>query len=217
MNNNTDRLLVNERFVSIQGESTQAGRVCYFIRLAGCNLKCVWCDTAYALNGKPVEIEKLVADTVLSGVKLVEITGGEPLAQSGTPELAEKLLASGCEVMVETNGSFDISVLPANTRRIVDCKLPASGMEHCNLWNNYKHLTPLDEVKFVVGSAEDFHFALDVVNRYGLADICPLLFSPVWNMVKFDELARWMVETNAPGRMQIQLHKIIWGAEARGV
>ncbi len=215
--NDSDLLLVNERFVSIQGESTQAGRVCYFIRLAGCNLKCAWCDTAYASEGEPAAIGQLVAGAAASGVGLVEITGGEPLAQPGTPKLAAALLAAGCEVMVETNGSLDISALPERTRRIVDCKLPSSGMEKFNLWANYRLLTPLDEVKFVVGSAEDFRFALEVAARYELAGKCPLLFSPVWNAVRFDELAKWMVEANAPGRMQIQLHKIIWGAEARGV
>lgn len=215
--NNADRLLINERFISIQGESTQAGRVCHFIRLAGCNLKCVWCDTAYASAGEWMAVDDLVAEALSSGAALVEITGGEPLTQQATPLLADKLLAAGLEVMVETNGSLDISALPPNVRRIVDCKLPASGMERFNLWSNYEHLTSLDEVKFVVGSMEDFKFALKVIARYNLAEKCPLLFSPVWNAVRFEELAKWMVEANAPGRMQIQLHKIIWGAEARGV
>ena len=193
-----------EAFASIQGESTHAGRPCFFLRLAGCNLRCSYCDTGYAQSaeaGRPAEIPELVELVRNSGLTLVEITA-----------LCRALLDAGCEVLIETNGSLSIAPLPAEACRILDCKLPGSGMAEANDYGNYAWLTPRDEVKFVVSSREDFEFACDVIRRYDLAAKTPnLLFSPVWGRVEFADLAAWVVESRLPVRMQLQMHKLIWG------
>ena len=145
-------------------------------------------------------------------MKLVEITGGEPLLTPETPALCRALLDAGVEVLVETNGSLSIAPLPPEVCRILDCKLPGSGMAEANDYGNYERLTPRDEVKFVVSSREDFEFACDVIRRYDLAAKTPnLLFSPVWGRVEFADLAAWVVESRLPVRMQLQMHKLIWG------
>ena len=217
MSNADKQLKICERFVSLQGESTQAGRLCYFIRLSGCNLSCVYCDTRYAESGEMIPLNAIMAGVRRTGVKLVEITGGEPLTQEATPVLAEMLLNEGFEVMLETNGSCDITVMPEGVRRIVDCKLPGSGMWEYNLWSNFDHLTGLDEVKFVVSSRSDFECALKVVKDYSLEKKCEILYSPVFGKVGFAELAQWVIDSRAPGRMQLQMHKLIWGSETTGV
>lgn len=217
MSNADKQLKICERFVSLQGESTQAGRLCYFIRLSGCNLSCVYCDTRYAESGEMMPLNAIMAGVRRTGVKLVEITGGEPLTQEATPVLAEMLLNEGFEVMLETNGACDITVMPEGVRRIVDCKLPGSGMWEYNLWSNFDHLTGLDEVKFVVSSRSDFECALKVVKDYSLEKKCEILYSPVFGKVGFAELAQWVIDSRAPGRMQLQMHKLIWGSEATGV
>lgn len=206
-------LRVVELFSSLQGESTHAGRKCFFIRLEGCNLSCSYCDTAYACSGgKEYSIDDLAAAAVESGTGLVEITGGEPLLQSETPQLCRALLDMGLEVMIETNGSLPIAAVPPEVYRIVDCKLPDSGMADFMLAENYGELTPRDEVKFVVSSRRDFDYAVDVCRRYDLVSKTPhLLVSPVWGQVKFDELAQWVIESDLPLRFQLQFHKIIWG------
>ena len=175
-------LQVIEVFTSLQGESTQAGRKCFFIRLEKCNLSCVYCDTGYAASGGyPASVEELVEAAQNSGVDLVEITGGEPLLQKETPALCRALLAAGFEVMIETNGSVSIKDIPVAVRRIVDCKLPDSGMSDRMLFENYELLTPRDEVKFVVSSRQDFDYAADICRRYDLMSRTPhLLVSPVW-------------------------------------
>lgn len=206
-------LQVIEVFTSLQGESTQAGRKCFFIRLEKCNLSCVYCDTKYAASGGySASVEELVEAAQKSGVDLVEITGGEPLLQSETPALCRALLAAGFEVMIETNGSVSIKDIPEAVRRIVDCKLPDSGMNRFMLTENYDLLTPRDEVKFVVSSRRDFDFAVETCRRYDLLSKTPnLLISPVWGKYEFKELAQWILETDLPLRMQLQFHKIIWG------
>ena len=209
---------VAEKFVSINGEGTKAGQPVVFIRLAGCNLRCSYCDSAYAWEGGTAhEVDELVAAAAASGMDCVEITGGEPLIHPETPELAARLIASGMEVLVETNGSLDIGVLPPECRRIMDCKLPGSGMAECNLPGNFPLLTPRDEVKFVVSSYDDFAWALKVIDDWELPRRTPnLIFSPVWGKVKFDELARWVMGARRPIRMQLQLHKLVWG-DRRGI
>ena len=164
-----------EAFASIQGESTHAGRPCFFLRLAGCNLRCSYCDTGYAQSaeaGRSAEIPELVGLVRASGLKLVEITGGEPLLTPETPALCRALLDAGVEVLVETNGSLSIAPLPPEVCRILDCKLPGSGMWEYNLWSNFDHLTRLDEVKFVVSSKSDFECALKVIKDYSLDGKC---------------------------------------------
>jgi len=211
---------VVERFVSIQGESTHAGRLCYFIRLAGCNLRCRYCDTVYAQQhgaGKIIPHDAIVNDVIASGVKLAEITGGEPLLHHDLPLLCQLLLDRGIEVLIETNGSCPIAELPKECKKILDCKLPDSGMAEYNLYENYALLQPHDEVKFVVSSRADFDFAVETIQKYHLERKTPnLLLSPVWGKVEFAELADWLLESKAPARLQIQLHKIIWGKDAVG-
>ena len=202
----------------MQGESTQAGRRCFFIRLEGCNLNCSYCDTEYARSGGVEKsVSELVELAVASKVPLVEITGGEPLLEKELPELCSRLMDRGLEVMIETNGSMDVSVIPEGVRRIIDCKLPGSGMEKFNMYGNFSGLTALDEVKFVVSSKEDFDFALEVISRCGLEESpAALLASPVWGRVSFEELAGWVIESGSRLRMQLQMHKLIWG-DKKGV
>lgn len=206
-------LPVIETFSSIQGESTHAGKRCFFIRLAGCNLHCNYCDTAYAMSGGSERtVAELVSEALKSGMDITEITGGEPLIHPATPLLAQALLDKGMPVLVETNGSQDISSLPRGCCRIVDCKTPGSGMAQSNLWSNFSCLTPDDEVKFVVSSAADFQWSLDVIGKWKLAEKTPhLIFSPVWGRIAFEELAALVVKSPFPVRMQLQLHKLIWG------
>lgn len=204
-----------ESFTSLQGESTHAGRICFFLRLAGCNLDCNYCDTRYARDfgaGEPATVGELVRLAKESGVGLVEITGGEPLADPETPELCRRLLDAGFEVLLETNGSLSIAPVPCEVRKILDCKLPGSGMAGHNDFGNYARLAPHDEVKFVISGRGDFDYALDVIRRYDLAARTRnLLASPVWGRVSFEELAKWVIDSRAPLRMQLQMHKLIWG------
>lgn len=211
-------LQVIETFKSVQGESTHAGKVCFFIRLAGCNLRCNYCDTTYAWTGGEMRsVDELVSLALNANCDTVEITGGEPLMQPETPILAEKLLDAGKTVLIETNGSLDFSVISNRCCRIVDCKLPGSGMAEKNCYAAYDHLTGRDEVKFVVSGREDFDFALDIIRKYDLAGKTGnLLFSPVWDRVDPAQLAQWVVDCNLPVRMQIQMHKVLWG-DKRGV
>lgn len=212
---------VAELFGSIQGESTYAGRPCFFVRLSGCPYRCSYCDTVFAQDfacGQEMSIEEIVATVKKSAFKLVELTGGEPLAQKNSIVLLEELVKCGFEVMLETNGGFDISMVPAEVKRILDCKLPSSGMADKNLYSNYDYLTPHDEVKFVVGSREDYDFALDIVRKYDLSGKTEnLLVSPVWGTVAFDKIVEWILEDKAPFRFQLQMHKVIWGADKQGV
>ena len=209
---------VVECFSSLQGESTQAGRRCFFIRLEGCNLDCSYCDTRYAsCGGVEKSVDELVSLAVESGIPLVEITGGEPLLEKQVPELCRRLMERGLEVMIETNGSLDISVLPDGVRRIVDCKLPDSGMAEHNLRSNFTALTELDEVKFVISSRRDFDYAMEFIRDCRLEESsAELLASPVWGRVSFEDLADWVVKSGSRLRMQLQMHKIIWG-DKKGV
>ena len=206
-------LRVVETFTSLQGESTQAGRKCFFIRLEGCNLSCGYCDTTYAASGgREYSIGMLVEAAEKSGVRLVEITGGEPLLQKETADLCRALLNNGFEVMLETNGSLSIAEIPKAVRRIVDCKLPDSGMSSFMLEENYSLLTEHDEVKFVVSSKKDFDYAAEICRKYDLVSRTPhLLVSPVWGKYPFEELAQWVLASELPLRLQLQFHKIIWG------
>ena len=211
-------LSVCETFASIQGESTHAGKPCFFIRLAGCSCACSYCDTEYAkASGRPYRIDELLTLARDSRLKLVEVTGGEPMEQPETPELCRRLLGEGFEVLLETNGTLPLDAVPTGVHRIVDCKLPSSGMAERNYVGNYALLNSDDEVKFVVGSREDFDHAVEVIKQHRLAEKgCELLVSPVWGKADFQELAAWVLESGLPLRMQLQLHKLIWG-DRRGV
>ena len=211
-------LPVIETFASIQGESTHAGRKCFFIRLAQCNLRCNYCDTAYAWDGGTLRsVAGLVAEVKASGLDLVEVTGGEPLIHEETPALLQALLDAGLEVLLETNGSVSIENVPQEVRKIVDCKTPGSGMNERNKFSNFALLCPHDEVKFVVSGKEDFHWAVRIIEKYRLTvKTQNLIFSPVWNRISFEELAALVVQCKLPVRMQLQMHKLIWG-DKKGV
>jgi 7-carboxy-7-deazaguanine synthase len=210
---------ITEIFLSIQGESSWAGYPCVFVRTTGCNLRCVWCDTDYAFyGGREMTLDEIVAEVerIGRGARLVELTGGEPLLQKEIGALAERLLERGYTVLCETGGSLDVGILPAAVLKIVDIKCPGSGESDKNRWANLDKLRPADELKFVIGDRADYDWAMAVIAERGLAGR-KLLFSPVWGALELRTLAEWMLEDNAPARLQTQLHKHIWGAEARGV
>ena len=212
-------LQVSETFVSIQGESTFAGRPCFFIRLTGCNLRCSYCDTTYAFTGgKPQTIPQLADEFRVSGLTLVEVTGGEPLLQSGTPALLKALQAArpGAVVLVETNGSQDISVVPPGVIAIMDIKCPASGVGRTSGagaafdWQNLECLRPQDEVKFVISDRADFDWAIRIMNEHTIASKChAVLFSPALGRVKPAALAEWLLASRIPARLNLQLHKLM--------
>ncbi len=212
-------LTVCETFTSLLGESTLAGLPAFFIRLSGCNLRCRYCDTTYAYEGGEVwEVESLVEAARRSPSRLVLVTGGEPLHQEGTVGLLDRLLQTGLEVLLETNGSLPLHGVDARVRRIVDVKCPGSGMSRHNLWANLEILTPRDEVKFVIDDKDDFTWAVDVAERYRLPGRLPVLISPVFGgPLALAEVAAWILQSGQPLRLNLQLHKYIWGPEVRGV
>lgn len=212
-------LHVSEIFRSIQGESTWAGLTCTFVRLAGCNLRCAWCDTSYGWEGgTPMPLDDVLFTVEQLPGRLVEITGGEPLLQETCPVFAARLLNSGYTVLCETNGSLPIDRLPAGVVRIMDVKCPASGMVDRTDWSNMGRLTRQDEVKFVLADRDDYLWAKDVVNKYDLAARTQaVLMAPVFGRLAADALAKWLLEDRLNVRLQIQLHKVIWGPERRGV
>ncbi len=219
-----ESLRVTEIFHSIQGESTWAGMPCTFVRLTGCPLRCVWCDTAYAFSGgERMSFDAILAEVSMHGCDLVELTGGEPLAQAGAYTLVDRLLDAGCTVLVETSGAIDVGPLDPRAHKIMDLKCPGSGEVARNLWSNLGHLTARDEVKFVVGDRADYEWARDIIVARGLADrvrngsLNALLMSPVWGETDLEALASWILEDSLPIRFQTQLHKHIWGADAKGV
>ncbi len=211
-------LTINEIFHSIQGESTFMGLPCVFVRLTGCNLRCTWCDTEYAFyEGRTMSLDDIIGEVEKYGCNLVEITGGEPLAQDGVLPLMNMLCDRGYEVLLETSGSINIEPVDSRVRRIVDFKCPGSGMEKKNLWENVEYLRSTDEVKFVIGSREDFDWAEDMISRYGLNRRCPVLMSPVFDDLQPIDLAQWILERKINVRFQLQMHKFIWEPETRGV
>ncbi len=213
----SESLRICEIFKSIQGESTRVGIPCSFVRLTGCNLRCSYCDTRYAREeGSFIGIPAIMERVAHHRCDLVEITGGEPLLQKGTASLVGELLANKKTVLVETNGSLDIGALPDGAVRIVDVKCPSSGMSHSFNKCNIERLQDHDEVKFVLGSRDDFEWALEFTSRHALHTRCPVLFSPVAGKMVPADLAQWIIERDAPVRLQLQLHRIIWG-DQRGV
>jgi len=209
---------VCETFSSLLGESTLAGLPAIFIRLTGCNLRCRYCDTTYAYEGgAEMTAPELLAAARSHPSRRVLVTGGEPLLQAGTLPFLSSLADAGLAVMVETNGSLSIRGVDARVRRILDVKCPGSGMESHNLWENLEQLHSRDEVKFVIRDQTDFAWALAIIKRHGLAGRVPLLISPVFGEVPPREAAAWILESGLPLRLNLQLHKYIWGPETRGV
>ncbi|MGB7912995.1 MAG: radical SAM protein [Desulfobaccales bacterium] len=199
------------------GESTRAGLPAFFIRLSGCNLRCRYCDTTYAYEGgRELEVADLLQAAAASPTRLVLVTGGEPLLQEETLHLLVALADSGWEVCLETNGSRPIAPVDIRAHRILDLKCPGSGMAGENYWPNLEVLTPRDEVKFVVSDRRDFLWALEVISGHALCGRLPLLISPVSGLVPAPEAAAWILESRLPLRLNLQLHKYLWGPEARG-
>ena len=212
-------LTVNEIFYSIQGESTRAGRPCVFVRLTGCDLRCSWCDTEYAFfEGQKRSLEDVIAEVERYQCPLVEITGGEPLIQDDVYPLMDALLARGRTVMLETGGHRPIGRVPKEVVKIVDVKCPASGEAGKNEWNNLEALAPHDEVKFVVQDRADYEFARDVITKFQLPGTCAaVLMSPVHGVLDPRVLSEWMLADRLPARLQLQVHKLIWAPDTRGV
>ena len=212
-------LTVNEIFHSIQGESTQAGRPCVFVRLTACDLRCSWCDTPYAFyEGRKMSLDDVMAAVDAYGCSLVELTGGEPLLQKDVYPLMERLLASGKTVLVETGGHLSVANVPPAVHKIVDVKCPGSGEAHRMDWSNLDRLSPTDEVKFVVRDRTDYEYARAVVSRHELdRKVGAVLFSPVHGVLDPRTLSEWVLADRLPVRVQLQVHKYIWDAQTRGV
>ena len=211
-------LTVNEIFHSIQGESTYAGRPCVFVRLTGCNLRCVWCDTAYAFHeGTAMTVEAVVRRVAAFGCPLVELTGGEPLLQPDAIPLMEALLERGHEVLLETGGSLSIEPVPGPVHRIIDIKCPGSGESGRNRWENLDALRSGDELKFVIADRDDYLWARAAVSERRLAERATVLFSAVHSGLDSGSLASWVIEDRLPVRVQVQMHKVLWPQATRGV
>ena len=212
-------LTVNEIFHSIQGESSHAGRLCVFVRLAGCDLRCTWCDTPYAFHeGRKMSVDEVIAAVDGHSCPLVEITGGEPLLQEDVYPLMDRLLAGGRTVMLETGGHRPTTRVPAAVLTIVDVKCPGSGEAGRNHWSNLDRLSRHDEVKFVVQDRADYEFARGVIARYDLPSrAAAVLMSPVHGVLEPKTLSEWMLADRLPARLQLQLHKYIWSPTTRGV
>jgi 7-carboxy-7-deazaguanine synthase len=211
-------LTVNEVFFSIQGEGSRAGRPCVFVRLTGCPLRCVWCDTAYAFHeGTRRDEAELAADLRRFPARLLCLTGGEPLAQPAAFPFATRLLDEGWEVVVETSGHVPLGPLDPRAVAVVDVKTPGSGESHRMEWANLDQLRARDEVKFVIDGRADYEWSRDVVHGRNLAERCTVLFSPVHGVLDPGALGRWILDDGLEVRLQVQLHKLLWPSATRGV
>ena len=209
---------VCEIFMSIQGESTLAGLPCAFVRLTGCNLRCAYCDTTYAYDGgSEMSMDEIVSKVMSFGASLVEVTGGEPMMQNETPALLQALTARGLATMIETNGSLDISAIPRSSWIIMDIKTPSSGMHEKMRLENIAHLKPSDEIKLVISGRQDYEWARALISERGLAGICTVLLSPAFGVLPPRMLVEWMLQDGLNARLNLQLHKYIFGPEERGV
>jgi len=211
-------LTVNEVFFSIQGEGTRAGRPCVFVRLTGCPLRCVWCDTAYAFQeGTRRSEDDVLAEIRRFPARLACLTGGEPLAQGAAFPFVTRLLDEGWTVVVETSGHVALDPLDPRAVAIVDVKTPGSGETQRMEWRNLERLRPTDEAKLVIDGRADYEWARDLVRERDLAARCTVLFSPVHGVLDPGTLGRWILEDGLPVRLQVQLHKYLWPGVARGV
>jgi 7-carboxy-7-deazaguanine synthase len=212
-------LTVNEIFHSIQGESSYAGLPCVFVRLTGCDLRCSWCDTSYAfLEGRRREVDDVLSDVASYGCRLVEVTGGEPLLQPDVYPLLQGLIDAGHAVLLETGGHVSLARVPPGVVRIMDVKCPGSGEAGRMLWENLAMLGARDEVKFVIGDRSDYDYAKMVLAREGLSSrVSTILFSPVHGQLQAADLAAWILADRLAVRLQLQVHKYIWGPATRGV
>jgi len=213
-------LRVTEIFRSIQGESTHAGRPCTFVRLTGCPMRCVWCDSEYTFTGgEHYSIDHIMDQVKAFGCKLVEVTGGEPLAQKEAFQLIERLCDEDYEVLIETGGYVSTANVDRRAKVILDIKCPASGEESRNDWSNLDRLrADKDEVKFVIADEEDWIYAKNLIKEQALESRTKaVLISPAWGQVDLQQLAEWIASSGLNVRMQLQLHKYIWGPDVKGV
>jgi 7-carboxy-7-deazaguanine synthase len=214
-----DTLVVHEIYASVQGESSFAGLRCAFVRLTGCNLRCAWCDTTQAFHGgERLARREVLARSIALGTPLVELTGGEPLLQPGSIPLLRELCDAGKTVLLETSGEADVSRVDPRVHKIMDLKAPGSGEHRRNRWSNLAHLGPGDEIKFVLAGRADYEWMRATIGERGLDRLGPrLLVSAVWAALDPKELVAWVLEDRLDVRVQVQLHKVIWGAKAQGV
>jgi 7-carboxy-7-deazaguanine synthase len=209
---------ITEIFHSIQGESSYVGQPCVFVRLTGCPLRCTWCDTDYAFfGGHECSFEDILAKVNAFGCRLVEVTGGEPLAQPESFPFMNKLCDAGYTVLLETSGAIDIAPVDARVHVILDVKCPGSGMTDRMYWPNLTQLAAKDEAKFVLADRVDYDWAREILARYDLASRCSVYFSPVFGSLDLRQLAEWILADRLPVRFQLQLHKYIWAPDMRGV
>ena len=212
------KLKINEIFYSIQGESSYTGLPCIFIRLTYCNLRCSYCDTEYAFhNGSDMSINQILKHIDKYPANLVMVTGGEPLLQKDCINLMDELLKNKYSVMLETSGSLPLNKVPKKVVKIVDFKCPSSNMKHKNDWKILKDIDKKDEIKFVIGDKGDYDWSKSMIKEYDLDKICPILFSPVYNKIDIENLSKWILDDGLNVRLQMQLHKYIWGADKKGV
>lgn len=219
MENPTLKLTVNEIYLSVQGESTWAGLPCVFVRLTACDLRCTYCDTEYAFyEGRKKTLGEVFDEVQAFGCPLVELTGGEPLLQKNVLPLMAGLCDAGKTVLIETSGAHDISRIDPRVHRIMDLKTPSSGECGRNLWANIEHLNQRDEVKFVLGSREDYEWAREQIAAHHLDQrVRAVLLSPVFGKINPQDIVEWMLADRVPARFQLQMHKFIWEPRARGV
>ncbi|MBX3726759.1 MAG: 7-carboxy-7-deazaguanine synthase QueE [Xanthomonadales bacterium] len=209
-----DRLRITEVFHSIQGEGDAVGWPTVFVRLTGCPLRCTWCDTTYSFHGGEWrDIDELIAQVAAYCARHVCVTGGEPLAQRRCLDLLVRLCDAGFEVSLETSGALDVSGVDPRVRKVMDLKAPGSGESGRNLWGNLAHLKPHDQLKFVLADRGDYDWAVEQLRAHDLAARCQVLFSPVWSTLAPRELAQWILDDRLPVRLQVQLHKLLWGEE----
>ena len=219
MNSENDRILViTEIYASVQGESSFAGLPCVFVRLTGCPLRCRWCDTVYGFKGGETQsFEHIIEQIRATGINLVELTGGEPLAQKNCIPFMERLIEEGFEVLCETSGSEPIADVPKGVTLIMDLKCPASGMCEKNLWANLDFLKPNDEIKFVIADRGDYEWAKATIERHSLGGRFQLLMSVAFGLLEPATLVDWMIEDRLPCRLNLQQHKYIWSPRKKGV
>jgi 7-carboxy-7-deazaguanine synthase len=211
----TERLRITEIFHSIQGEADAIGWRTVFVRLTGCPLRCVWCDTEYSFHGGDWHaIDDILAEVASHGAKHVCVTGGEPLAQKRCLILLRKLCDAGYEVSLETSGALEVSMVDPRVRKVMDLKAPGSGESQRNLWSNLDHLLAHDQIKIVIASRADYEWARAMLAEHALADRCMVLFSPVYGAVEPRDLAEWIIADKLPVRFQLQLHKLLWNDAA---
>lgn len=215
MSSANDSLRISEIFFSLQGETSRVGLPTVFVRLTGCPLRCTYCDTTYAFSGgQTMTLDAIMTEVARYAARYVTVTGGEPLAQRNSLRLLKALCDAGYEVSLETGGALDVGGVDARVVKVLDIKTPASGEVEKNLWSNLEHLNPHDEIKFVLCDEADYRWAEQVTHEHELTKRCAVLFSPAQGQLAPKDVAEWILRDRLPVRLQVQLHKLLWGNEA---